>query len=151
MHKNSKNKGLFLDLYNIRFGSVLFGSVRLEYQSFGIRYFGILSASVHHCRLLSSHILLLCFFQFSFSRRKNIFFPSEIEIKKIFSFSIVETHCLLITTMCCTNDGYTYLSTYTYLIGWSKCYFWASFNKNFVKLFYYAEKFQVKIVNPYWN
>jgi len=35
-------------------------------------------------------------------------------VLKIFSFSIVETHCLILTTMCCTN-GYTYLSTY--LIG----------------------------------
>ena len=34
--------------YAMRFGSVLFGSVRLEYLSFGIRYFGILPASVHH-------------------------------------------------------------------------------------------------------
>ena len=36
--------------YAMRFGSVLFGSVRLEYLSFGIRYFGILPASVHHCQ-----------------------------------------------------------------------------------------------------
>ena len=35
-------------IYN-RFGSVLFGSVRLEYLSFGIRYFGILPDSVVHC------------------------------------------------------------------------------------------------------
>ena len=34
-----------------RFGSVLFGSVRLEYLSFGIRYFGILPASVHYWTL----------------------------------------------------------------------------------------------------
>ena len=34
-------------IYN-RFGSVLFGSVRLEYLSFGIRYFGILPDSVVH-------------------------------------------------------------------------------------------------------
>ena len=46
---NSKYKSIPLFSYTIRFGSVLFGSVRLEYQSFGIRYFGILSASVHHC------------------------------------------------------------------------------------------------------
>ena len=33
----------------IRFGSVLFGSVRLEYRSFGIRYIRYLPASVVHC------------------------------------------------------------------------------------------------------
>jgi len=63
-----------------------------------------------------THFTVVFFSIFIFTKKKY-FFPSEIEIKKIFSFSIVETHCLLITTMCCTNDGYTYLSTYTYLIG----------------------------------
>ena len=44
-------------IYN-RFGSVLFGSVRLEYLSFGIRYFGILPDSVVHCTVVGILILL---------------------------------------------------------------------------------------------
>ena len=38
---------IFIYNYN-RFGSVLLGSVRLEYLSFSIRYFGILPDSVVH-------------------------------------------------------------------------------------------------------
>ena len=34
--------------FSMRFGSVLFGSVQLEYRSFGIRYIRYLPASVIH-------------------------------------------------------------------------------------------------------
>ena len=52
--------------YAMRFGLVLFGLVRLEYLNFGIRYFGILPASVHHCIL-----------------HKRLFFPLSIVNVKI--------------------------------------------------------------------
>ena len=42
-------EGTVISSTSMRFGSVLFGSVRLEYRSFGIRYFGILPDSVDHC------------------------------------------------------------------------------------------------------
>ena len=47
-----ESKSIPLFSYTMRFGSVLFGSVRLEYLSFGIRYFGILPASVHHWNII---------------------------------------------------------------------------------------------------
>ena len=53
LHKNAikyvkQEYTLIFIYYVIRFGIIRFGSVRLEYLSFGIRYFGILPASVHH-------------------------------------------------------------------------------------------------------
>ena len=53
LHKNAikyvkQEYTLIFIYYVIRFGIIRFGSVRLEYLSFGIRYFGILPDSVVH-------------------------------------------------------------------------------------------------------
>ena len=92
---------------------------------------------------LCHHTFYRCFFQFSISRKKKKhFFFVKLKLKNLLVFNCGNTLPNTYYYVLYEWWLYVYLSIYWYLIGWSKCYFWASFNQNFREIIFSTRRFR---------